>query len=53
MSDDRPAEYLESLLRELCALPRETEWVEFNVNEAGKPTGIGEYISALSNAGAL
>ena len=49
MTSDRPAEYLASLVRELCALPRETEWVELKVNEA-EPQGIGEYISALANA---
>lgn len=52
MSSERPADYLASLLRELCALPRETEWVEFKVNEA-EPQAIGEYISALANAAAL
>ena len=52
MSSDRPADYLASLVRELCALPRETEWVEFKVNEA-EPQAIGEYISALANAAAL
>ena len=52
MSSDRPADYLASLVRELCALPRETEWVEFKVNEA-EPQGIGEYLSALANAAAL
>ena len=52
MSSDRPADYLASLVRELCALPRETEWVELKVNEA-EPQGIGEYLSALANAAAL
>ena len=52
MTSDRPADYLVSLVRELCALPRETEWVEFKVNEA-EPQAIGEYISALANAAAL
>ncbi|MFN8545030.1 MAG: ATP-binding protein [Candidatus Binatia bacterium] len=52
MTADRPADYLASLVRELCALPRETEWVEFKVNEA-EPQAIGEYISALANAAAL
>lgn len=52
MTSDRPADYLASLVRELCALPRETEWVEFKVNEA-EPQAIGEYISALANAAAL
>jgi ATP-dependent DNA helicase RecG len=52
VSGDRPADYLASLVHELCALPRETEWVEFKVNEA-EPQAIGEYISALANAAAL
>lgn len=52
MNADRPADYLASLVRELCALPRETEWVEFKVND-GEPQAIGEYISALANAAAL
>jgi ATP-dependent DNA helicase RecG len=33
-------------------LPRETEWVEFKVNDC-EPEGIGEYLSALSNSAAL
>lgn len=52
MTRDRPADYLASLVRELCALPKETEWVEFKVDDA-EPRGIGEYISALANAAAL
>lgn len=52
MTADRPADYLASLVHELCALPRETEWVEFKVNEA-EAQAIGEYISALANAAAL
>ncbi len=32
MTTDRPAEYLVSLVRELCKLPQETEWAEFKVN---------------------
>lgn len=52
MTSDRPADYLASLVRELRSLPRETEWLEFKVNEA-EPQAIGEYISALANAAAL
>ncbi len=52
MTGHRDQKYLVSLVHELCALPRETEWVEFKVNEA-EPEAIGEYISALSNAAAL
>jgi len=52
MSTGRSADYLAGLVRELCALPRETEWVEFKVNDA-EPQAIGEYISALANSAAL
>jgi hypothetical protein len=48
----RDQAYLVSLVREFCALPRETEWVEFKVNDA-EPQAVGEYISALANAAAL
>jgi hypothetical protein len=37
MSGDRPAVYLASLVRELCALPRETEWLEFKIDGARRP----------------
>lgn len=52
MTDDRPAEYLAGLVRELCKLPKETEWVELKMNDA-EPQAVGEYISALSNSAAL
>jgi predicted HTH transcriptional regulator len=52
MSSERSRDYLVSLLHELCALPRESEWVEFKVNDA-EPQAIGEYISALANSAAL
>lgn len=52
MTVDRTTEYLRGLLRELCALPKETEWVEFKENN-DDPQEIGEYISALSNSSAL
>lgn len=52
MTIERSAEYLASLIRELCDLRGETEWVEFKVN-AREPETIGEYISALSNSAAL
>ncbi|MBD2857872.1 putative DNA binding domain-containing protein [Spongiibacter sp. KMU-158] len=52
MAVDRSLEYLQSLLRELCALPQETEWVEFKHNNDDVPV-IGEYISALANSAAL
>lgn len=40
---------LQILLKDLQALPKECEWVEFKVNN-GNPEEIGEYISALSNS---
>jgi len=52
MTADRTTEYLHGLLRELCALPKETEWLEFKENN-DDPQQIGEYISALSNSAAL
>lgn len=52
MTTSRPTEYLIGLVRELCKLPRETEWLELKENKA-EPHLIGEYLSALSNAAAL
>lgn len=43
---------LAALVRELCALPGEREWVEFKHNNEN-PEEIGEYISALANSAAL
>lgn len=45
-------ERLVSLVHELCKLPRETEWVEFKVDDTN-PEEIGEYLSALANSAAL
>jgi predicted HTH transcriptional regulator len=52
MTGQRDREYLLGLVRELCKLPNETDWVEFKVNDA-EPQEIGEYISALANSAAL
>ncbi|MEW5251724.1 RNA-binding domain-containing protein [Microbulbifer sp. 2201CG32-9] len=52
MTVDRSLEYLQSLLKELCSLPQEAEWVEFKHNNDNAPM-IGEYISALANSAAL
>ena len=52
MVSPRDPEYLDGLVRELCALPHETEWVEFKLNFS-ENREIGEYISALSNGAAL
>ncbi|HMB30217.1 MAG TPA: RNA-binding domain-containing protein [Desulfohalobiaceae bacterium] len=49
---ERGSEYYQGLIKELCKLPREVEWLEFKVNKAD-PHDIGEYISALSNSAAL
>jgi predicted HTH transcriptional regulator len=43
---------LSELLAHLTAANRETEWVEFKLND-DTPEEIGEYISALSNSAAL
>lgn len=48
----RPDSYWQGVLRELLALPAETEWVEFKHNRI-QPDDLGEYISALSNGAAL
>lgn len=45
-------DYLVGLVRELCHLNGEAEWVEFKRNKAD-PQEIGEYISALANAASL
>lgn len=45
-------EYYISLINRLRNLPRETEWLEFKMNNA-EPDLIGEYISALSNSAAI
>lgn len=51
MPIDLSIDQLRSLLKELCSLPQETEWVEFKRNADIEK--IGEYISALSNSAAL
>ena len=52
MPTDRTPAYLASLVTELRKQPRETEWLEFKVNNAD-PDEIGQYLSALSNSAAL
>lgn len=52
VSPNRSTEYLLGLLHELRARPRETEWIEFKVDNSG-PEELGEYISALANSAAL
>ena len=52
MTANRTPDYFRGLVRTLCNLPHETDWVEFKVNYR-KPQAIGEYISALANAAAL
>lgn len=52
MTHQKTVENLQSLLRELVALPQETEWAEFKHNSI-KPENLGEYISALANSASL
>ncbi len=52
MTTSRDSDYLLGLVRELCKLPHETEWVEFKVDHV-QPDRIGQYISALANGAAL
>jgi hypothetical protein len=42
----------ENIVRNLLEYPHEQEWFEFKRNW-DEPNGIGEYISALSNAAAF
>jgi len=46
MTSHRSSDYLACLLRELVALPREAEWVEFKVGD-GEPQAIGELPAPL------
>ena len=46
------AEALRSLVHRLCALDKETGWVEFKQNNSD-PQEIGEYVSAIANSAAL
>ena len=47
-----PMENLDKLVRELCKLPNETQWVEFKHNNY-RPEMIGQDISALANSATL
>ncbi|MGB0431880.1 MAG: ATP-binding protein [Bacteroidia bacterium] len=42
-------EELQQLIKELVALPHESEWVEFKENNS-TPQLVGEYVSALANS---
>ena len=50
--EHREPEYLCGLVRRLCALPAESEWVEFKVDNTN-PETIGKNISALANSAVL
>ena len=52
MTASHSSRYLADLVRELCALPHETEWVEFKENFRS-PESMGRYISALANSAVL
>src|SRR5580765_7658292 len=41
-----------ALLKSLCGLPRETEWVEFKVNKFD-PDDVARYVSGLANSAIL
>lgn len=41
-----------ALVEHLCALPRETEWVEFKENKFSEDS-VGKYVSALANSAML
>ena len=43
---------LQNLLDNLVKLPKETEWVEFKVNN-DNPQEIGQYVSAISNSSCI
>lgn len=53
MIPSRDADYLVGLVANLRQRPRESEWLEFKVNQATEPQAIGEYISALANGAKL
>ena len=50
--EPREPEYLRDLVRELRALPAETEWVEFKVNNTN-PETTGKNISALASSAVI
>ena len=52
MTSDHRSDSRVGLLHELIALPLETEWLEFKVNNA-EPNTVGRDISARANAAAL
>jgi predicted HTH transcriptional regulator len=52
MSPVRSPLFLADLVRELCKLAAETEWLELKRND-DQPEELGPYISALSNTAAL
>ncbi|HQL50104.1 MAG TPA: ATP-binding protein [Kiritimatiellia bacterium] len=52
MNSLKQQDELEGIVRELRALPTETEWAEFKANNT-EPQMIGERISAISNMAAL
>jgi len=52
MTTDRSTEQLTVMVNEFLTLPKETEWMEFKLDN-DEPDEIGEYLSALSNSAAL
>lgn len=43
---------MRALVNDLRKLGRETEWLEFKVNDA-EPEEVGEYLSAITNSACL
>lgn len=52
MNPIKTTKYYCSIVKELCKLPTETEWVEFKHNRVDSEE-VGEYLSALANSSAL
>lgn len=52
MTPARDPDHLARLVRQLCTMPHETEWVEFKGSN-WSPQKVGNNISALANAAAL
>ncbi len=44
---------LTELINELCALPKENEWVEFKTGNVTTNDKLGQYLSGLSNAACI
>lgn len=52
MALNRSVGYIVGLVRELCKLASESEWVEVKLNSQ-QPQEFGEHVSALANSATL